>query len=642
VRVSQLRKALGDAGASLLTRPPGYVLHVDPDSVDARLFERLLADGRRQLAEGATTLAAMTLREALGLWRGAALADLAYESFAQPEIARLEELRRTALEEQIDADLALGRHAELVGELESLVAAEPLRERLRGQLMVALYRSGRQADALAAYRHGRRLLVDELGLEPGRPLAELEAAILRQDPALDPPAPGPAVSAGTQPPAAEPAQEHKLVTVLAAELAGPPPADPGRDGLLLERFHEAVHAELDEAEGRLETVAGDALTAVFGAPVAQEDHAERALHAALSIRHRVGEVFGGSLAARLGVETGEVVVGRAPDGGLSLVGDALRAAARLAQATEPGAILVGERAAASARSSFELGPSSAVRGELRCRPLVRELSLTRTQGAGGLRSAFVGRDAELDLLRTLYERTVEDGRPRLVTVTGDAGVGKTRVARQLWNWLADQSPEPLRRTGRCLPYGRGTTYRALADVLREHLGLRETDAAETTQHRLAGREVLGLTLGLDVMPDLHPLLAREQLQAAWVGLLTELAAEQPVVVLVEDLHWAQEPLLDVLERLLDDADGPLLVVGTARPELAAKHPAWGRRRDAATIWLEPLSPDDSEQLLDALLEDEAPAELRRAALERAEGNPFFLEELLAGLRSTRPPSRPRR
>ena len=137
-------------------------------------------------AQGSAELAAMTLREALGLWRGPALADVAYESFAQAEIARLEELRRPALEERIDADLALGRHAELVGELEALVAAEPLRERLRGQLMLALYRSGRQADALAAYRDARQILVDELGIEPGRALAELEAAILRQDPGARP------------------------------------------------------------------------------------------------------------------------------------------------------------------------------------------------------------------------------------------------------------------------------------------------------------------------------------------------------------------------------------------------------------------------------------------------------------------------
>ncbi len=631
VRVSQLRKALGEAGGALLTRPPGYVLHVEPDRIDSRLFERLVGEGRKQLAEGSAEIAGMTLREALGLWRGPALADVAYESFAQAEIARLEELRRSALEEQVEADLALGRHAELVGELESVVAAEPLRERLRGQLMLALYRSGRQADALAVYRDARQSLVEELGIEPGRALAELEAAILRQDPGLD--LPERAAVAVAEPPA-EPAEERKLVTVIAADLAGPAPLadDPERAGLLLERYHEAMEAEIEEAGGHLEAVAGDALTVVFGAPVAQEDHPERALHAALSMRHRLDDLFGGALALRVGIESGEVVVGRTAAGGASVAGGALTTAARLAQSAEPGTILVGERAAASTTRAFEFGPTlDPGDGELRCRPLIRELALIRTQGAGGLRSAFVGRGGELDLLQTLFRRVAEEGRPQLVTVTGDAGVGKTRLTRELWDWLAGQSPEPLRRTGRCLAYGRGTTYRPLADVLREQLGLRESDTGETVRRRLAGREILGLTLGLDVAPDLHPLAARDELQRAWVTLLGELAAERPVVMLVEDLHWAQEPLLDLLQRLLDDVEGPFLLVGTARPELAAKHPSWGRRRDAATIWLEPLSAAESELLLDTLLEDDAPADLRRAALGRAEGNPFFLEELLAGL-----------
>ena len=631
VRVSQLRKALGEAGSALLTRPPGYVLHVEPDRIDSRLFERLLGEGRRQLAEGSPELAALTLREALGLWRGPAFADVAYESFAQAEIARLEELRLAAIEEQVAADLELGRHAELVGELESLVAAEPLRERLRGQLMLALYRSGRQADALAAYRDARTSLVDELGIEPSRALADLEAAILRQDPALEPPE-RPALAAVE--PAPEPAEERKLVTVIAADLAGPGPLadDPERAGLLLERYHEAMGAEIEEAGGHLEAVAGDALTIVFGAPVAQEDHPERALHAALSMRHRLDELFGGALALRVGIESGEVVVGRTPAGGASVAGGSLTTAARLGQSAAPGTILVGERAAAATMRAFEFGPALDARdGELRCRPLIRELALIRTQGAGGLRSAFVGREGELDLLQSRFRRVAEEGRPQLVTVTGDAGVGKTRLTRELWDWLAVESPEPLRRTGRCLAYGRGITYRPLADVLREQLGLRESDTGETVRGRLADREILGLTLGLDVAPDLHPLAARDELQRAWVALLGELAAERPVVMLVEDLHWAQEPLLDLLQRLLDDVEGPFLLVGTARPELAAKHPSWGRRRDAATIWLEPLSAAESELLLDTLLEDDAPADLRRAALGRAEGNPFFLEELLAGL-----------
>jgi DNA-binding SARP family transcriptional activator len=181
VYVSRLRRELGED--RVVTRPPGYLLRLEPRELDLKRFEALLAEARN--GDGDATTTARTLREALALWRGPPLADLAYEPFAQIEIARLEELRWAALEARIDADLACGRHAELVGELQALIAAHPLRERLHCQLMLALYRSARQADALEAYRNARGLLSDELGLEPGEELKRLEAAILRQDPALD-------------------------------------------------------------------------------------------------------------------------------------------------------------------------------------------------------------------------------------------------------------------------------------------------------------------------------------------------------------------------------------------------------------------------------------------------------------------------
>ena len=181
--VSRLRKAL--PGGTLRTRPPGYVIELDPDQLDLYRFERSLAEGRQALAEGRSAPASASLRQALALWRGPALTEFAFEPFAAAEAPRLEELRLLALEERIEADLALGRHADLVGELEALVGHHHLRERFRGQLMLALYRSGRQAEALAAYRDARRYFVEELGIEPSRSLHDLESAMLRQDATLD-------------------------------------------------------------------------------------------------------------------------------------------------------------------------------------------------------------------------------------------------------------------------------------------------------------------------------------------------------------------------------------------------------------------------------------------------------------------------
>ena len=579
VRVSQLRKDLGEA---ISRSSAGYVLRVEAGELDADRFELLLAEGR-SLVERDPERAAEVLADALALWRGPALADVAAEPFARVEAARLDELRLSALEARIEAQLALGRHGEIIPELEALVAESPLRERLRGLLMVALYRAGRQAAALRAYREGRAALVEELGLEPGEALREVEAAILRQDASL------------LQPRGADaPPAERKLVTVLAlVGVVGPP-----------------LVQEIEAAGGRVEAQDGTLLVASFGVPLAQEDHAERALRTALALSRRAG-------GARIGVATGEVVVGGENDA--AAAGTALAVATRLARAARKGEIRAAERTVASCRRSFEFGAADRHPG----RVLAGELSQARPRGA------FVGRDHELDRLLTAYGLAVAQGTPQLVTLVGNAGVGKTRLTSELWERLAADPSAPRLRSGRCVAHGRGLTYRPLADVLRDELGLLETDAPEVIRARLGGREVLGLTLGLDAPPDLHPLRARDRLQAAWADLLGDLAAEGPVVVLLEDLHWAREPLLDLLERALDDVRGPLLLVCTARPELEETRPSWGRRRDAASIWLEPLAPDEAEQLLDGGFS--VPSALRHVVLERAEGNPFFLEELAASI-----------
>ena len=248
VRVSQLRKAL--PGDVLQTRPSGYLLRVEADQLDLHRFERLAEHGRRAQEEGNAAGASALLGEALALWRGRALADLSYEDFAQPAIARLEELRLAAHEFRIEAELALGRDAALVAELEALVAGHPLRERLRGYLMLALYRSGRQAEALEAYHEARRTLVEELGIEPGPALQDLEKAILRHDPSLARDERSPSSSAEAAPQRAivvAALDEARLDTLLdlADALARRPPRE-----LILARLL-SDHAQLGPTTARL-------------------------------------------------------------------------------------------------------------------------------------------------------------------------------------------------------------------------------------------------------------------------------------------------------------------------------------------------------------------------------------------------------
>jgi len=435
-------------------------------------------------------------------------------------------------------------------------------------------------------------------------------------------------------------EERKVATVLFADLVGSTALagalDPERTRAVLDRFYDAMAAEIERAGGTVEKFVGDAVMAAFGAPAAQEDHAERALHAALAMRRRLEELFGDQLALRIGVNTGEVVVGRPREGSSFVTGDAVNVGARLEQAAAPGEILVGERTVAVVRGAFELDEPRIVEAKgkpdgVACRRLVRALTLMRPRGVSGLRRAFVGRERELELLRASYRHAVDRGEPHLVTIVGDAGVGKTRLMRELWAWLSEQEPQPLQRTGRCLSYGQGVAYRPLAEVLKEHLGLLDTDAPEKVLELLGDRQLLALSLGLDVAGDLHPLVARDRFQDAWAEFLTELAAEQPTVMLVEDLHWAEQPLLDLLERLLERVEGPLLLIATARPELGERRPGWGNGTRASVIELEPLSPQDSGLLVGELLATELPARLQELLVERSEGNPFFVEELVGML-----------
>jgi len=436
------------------------------------------------------------------------------------------------------------------------------------------------------------------------------------------------------------AGERKLATVLFADLVGSTELasdqDPERVRAVLDRFYDAMAAEIERAEGTVEKFAGDAVMAAFGAPVSHEDDAERALHVALAMRRRLGELFGGRLALRIGVNTGDVVVGKPREGSSFVTGDTVNVGARLEQAAAPGDILAGERTVAAARGAFEFGELATVQakgkpGGIRCRKLMRALSRVRPRGVGGLQPVFVGRDGELADLRQAYDRVVASGRPSLVTVVGDAGVGKTRLLGEFWRWLGGRSPQPLLRSGRCLSYGHGTTYWPLGEILKDHFGILESDPPEVAAERVAGREGLGFTLGLAPPKDMHPLTVRDRLQTSWADFLQELTATRPVAILVEDLHWADDELCALLTMLAEGVTGPLLLLATARPELLDQRPDWVRSPGATEIRLEALPSAQADQLIGALLGDDCPRPISELVAERAEGNPFFVEELIATL-----------
>lgn len=432
--------------------------------------------------------------------------------------------------------------------------------------------------------------------------------------------------------------ERKVATVLFADIVGSTAlasdTDPERVRAVLERFYASTATELERTGGTVESFAGDAVMAVFGAPTALEDHAERALHAALAIRRRLADDLP-QLQVRIGVNTGDVVVGATREGGAIATGDAVNVCKRLEQAAAPGEVLAGERTVVGVRGAFVFGDSRTVAGKgkpdgIVCRPVMAAAEVMRPRGRG-LPRVFVGRDPELELLRATYRRVVAHGAPHLVTIVGEPGVGKSRLILELWDVLARETDAPIIRSGRCLPYGDGITYWPIGELIREQLDLHDAPPEEAVG-KLAGREILGLALGRDVGGVLHPLDARERLHEATVRLLEDIAAPGPAAVLLEDLHWAEADLLDLVERIAGEARAPLLLLATARPELFERRPGWAAgRRNATAIWLDPLSIMDVTRLLDEIVPSTLPESLRTRVVDRAGGNPFFLEELVGTL-----------
>ena len=592
------------------TRPPGYAVALEPGRLDLDRFETLVAQAR---AAADAEQAADRFRAALALWRGPALAEFASEPFAALESGRLEELRMTALEGRLEADLELGRRNDVAGELESLIARHPLRESLRRQHMLALYRSGRQAEALNAYRDAWRTLADELGIEPSPALRDLERLILQQDSSLDV---ARVVRAAPAPPAPE--EILKLVTVLVANVAGSTatarhPEDV-RD--LMADYFAAMMDEIRAEGGTVEKRAGDTIMAVFGVPAVREDDAVRAVRAARRMVERLrswNDERGPAeaLEIRIGLSTGDVVVGA----DLSVTGDAVNDAAQ--HAAEPGTILVAERTARAVRSRFALLPQAAgwrVEAE-RATPT-------------GTATPLVGRERELAVLRTTFDHV-----PALVTVIGDAGVGKSRLVRE---FLKPLEGEIL--IGRCVP---GVSLAPLAEMLKTQAAVLETDDPDTACSKVARlveasiepdlvadrartAAALASTLGLSPPPlqSLDPRELYRELVRAWRALLASLARRGPLVVVVEDLHWADPTMLDVRRQLAEDSTGRS---SSSAPRADPPRPDWGGgRRSFSSLRLDPLSDEESARLVSYLPGfDELPDDVRREILGRAERQPVL-------------------
>ena len=610
VVASRLRAALGEG--VLRSQGSAYAVRIAPGALDADRFEELVRHGRAELAAGEGWEAAATFRRALELWRGPALADVADARFAQPEIARLEDLRLACVSDRIDADLACGRHADVVGELEALVHEHPLRERLRGQQMLALYRAGRQADALDAYRRAYEALVDGLGIEPSPELRTLESAILRHE--VPAPRAPHARGAAHKPLAAD---ARRLVTCVFAQLArADAPADHDAESLrmVLEHYHDAAGAICAEHDGTFVESRSDAVLAVFGAPVAHEDAAQRALRAAAELVGRTPELPIGAR-ARCGVATGEVVAA-AQRGATAVIGESVDTAERLGRAAAADEIRIdartwrmvrhAARATALGEGSFRLDgfdPNAPAIGRRLDRPLI-------------------GREPEVRALREAFARVRETVTPQLMAIVGEPGIGKSRLVAELEAVVGDRGTV---LTGRCAAYGRGMTYWPLRTIVEQALGDGSIDELGTSLGvpASAARQVaaaVGLQQG-NVGEDTGWALLR---------VIEGLARNRPLVLVIDDAHLAEPALLDLLGDVAAriHAAPALLVLVARRDALDDRHPAWAARADSV-VELGPLSRGATTALLDVIDGGGLEPEERRRIADAAGGNPLFLEQLVA-------------
>ncbi len=570
--VSRLRKTLGRT--TIETVPAGYVLTVDPGSIDAHRFERLLRDARPLPAQERVS----ALREALALWRGPAYSELAFEGFLQGEIARLDELRLTALEDKLEAEIELGLHDQVEAELEALASHEPGRERLRRLQMLALHRSGRTQDALDVYEEVRRAFDELSGLEPGAETKALQLMILRDDPLIS----------SSPASASRGSVARRPVALLVSRVVTDPGADLEAAAGAVASGHEAFHAAAARHGGVVSSPYGSESVAVFGAEIAHDDDVLRAGRAAIEtqaiLRSR-------GVPVRLGLGAGRLLV---DDGVPLILGGLVDEVRQSLEAAGVGEIVVARSAAEAAGGAFatdRLNGRVLLGGVISGRP------------SAGFVMPLVGRDAELAHLDSALRSAAEAATPVHVVVIGEAGIGKTRLVRE---FATSASAVTLSAT--CIEYGEGITFHPLRELAAQAEAL---DASA---------------------PPLHDVSSADAAFAGVRDLVQHFSASGPVIVALDDLQWGMPMLLDLVEYLTLACRGPALVVSAARPELLERRPAW----KAHVLALEPLAEAETQHLIEACSAvDPLSPELVEQLVVASDGVPLFAEQLAEFARTER-------
>ncbi|MBE4734233.1 AAA family ATPase [Streptomyces sp. ND05-3B] len=686
----------GDDAPSLLTQAPGYVLRVDPEQVDLHLFHTWVGLGRRKQAEGDARAAAGLLREALALWRGPALADLVEAGLDWPELAAVQSTRLDVTEDYFDAQLLCGRHYEILPELETMVQAEPLRERSAAQLMLALYRCGRQAEALHAYSQVRAALVENLGLEPGRGLQQLQQAILTQDPSLSmdrpvqrgalagpdaraarpgvrlrpalvpssgrkpasvpsdgtglnssglnssgtdiPDSPFTAAASVSDAPAASGPQtgsDRRTVSVVSVRtrIAQEPGAE-ARDDLdeLLDGAAEVVREQIERFGGTVTACLGSVSLAVFGLDETGTDDVRQATLAALAVRdvlnvatpRDAGQL---RLTVHVCVTMGEVRMRRrGQDGVPTVVGATLDDSQFLLAEVPAGQVWASDAVRTATENAVSYLPTATS-------PASWQAFEVRERPAADARNS--GRALELEVLQGLLKRTRHRLVPHLVTLLGEGGSGKSELLREFGRWLGSRPDAPLFLTGNSPATPTDHPLRAQAEILSAFCGIGPGTTPEAARDALAdrARAVVGSPAAAQRMSSrLAPLLAvhdathrapagadaMSDVLDAWRELFLTATRHTLLVLCVDDLHRADDRVLDAIEDLVGSAEsGRLFLVAAATPELLLRRPTWaGGRRHTTSVTLVRPARATGEQLTTLLL-----SAARRQRPQHISGNP---------------------